>query len=172
MDYLLDTFRPKGFRDDMEMMFDLSKEDIGRVNGIVSSLDDFDVSAMVDMVKKRKIASERTAEINRILKNSMSEEDVNTFAQKENEILKKKDDITSRLYDSQHRLEDIDKELNSQEQIRDKAMQILKSNAQNKHVYELSAGISSMMEQLLEEKTVSIRKKLEKATRNITAKNS
>ena len=163
MDYLLDTFRPKGFRDDMEMMFDLSKEDIGRVNGIVSSLDDFDVSAMVDMVKKRKIASERTAEINRILKNSMSEEDVNTFAQKENEILKKKDDITSRLYDSQHRLEDIDKELNSQEQIRDKAMQILKSNAQNKHVYELSAGISSMMEQFLEEKTVSIRKKLEKA---------
>ena len=96
MDYLLDTFRPKGFRDDMEMMFDLSKEDIGRVNGIVSSLDDFDVSAMVDMVKKRKAASERTAEINRILKNSMSEEDVNTFAQKENEILKKKDDLTSR----------------------------------------------------------------------------
>lgn len=163
MDYLLDTFRPKGFRDDMEMMFDLSKEDIGRVNGIVSSLDDFDVSAMVDMVKKRRAASERTAEINRILKNSMSEEDVNTFAQKENGILKKKDDLTSRLYDSQHRLEDIDKELHSQGQIRDKAMQILKSNAQNKHVYELSTGISSMMEQFLEEKTVSIRKKLEKA---------
>ena len=163
MDYLLDTFRPKGFRDDMEMMFDLSKEDIGRVNGIVSSLDDFDVSAMVEMVNKRKAASERTAEINRILKNSMSEEDVNAFAQKENEILKKKDDLSSRLYDSQHRLEDIDKELHSQEQIRDKAMQILKLNAQNKHVYELSSGISSMMEQFLEEKTLSIRKKLEKA---------
>ena len=42
-------------------------------------------------------------------------------------------------------------------------MQILKSNAQNKHVYELSSGISSMMEQFLEEKTLSIRKKLEKA---------
>lgn len=163
MDYLLDTFRPKGFRDGMEMMFDLSKEDIGRVNGIVSSLDDFDVSAMVDMVNKRKAASERTAEINKILKNSMSEEDVNAFAQKENEILKEKDDLSSRLYDSQQRLEDIDKELNSQEQIRDKAMQILKSNAQNKHVYELSSGISSMMEQFLEEKTLSIRKKLEKA---------
>ena len=163
MDYLLDTFRPKGFRDNMEMMFDLSKEDIGRVNGIVSSLDDFDVSAMVEMVNKRKAASERTSEINRILKNSMSEEDVNAFAQKENEILKKKDDLSSRLYDSQHRLEDIDKELHSQEQIRDKAMQILKSNAQNKHVYELSSGISSMMEQFLEEKTLSIRKKLEKA---------
>lgn len=53
--------------------------------------------------------------------------------------------------------------MQSQEQIRDKAMQTLKSNAQNKHVYELSSGISSMMEQFLEEKTVSIRKKLEKA---------
>ena len=131
MEHLLDTFRPKGFRDDMEMMFDLSKEDIGRVNGIVSSLDDFDVSAMVNMINKRKAASERTAEINRILKNSMREEDINAFAQKENEILKKKDDLSSRLYDSQHRLEDIDKELQSQEQIRDKAIQILKSNAQN-----------------------------------------
>lgn len=30
MDHLLDTFRPKGFREDMEMMFDLSKEDILR----------------------------------------------------------------------------------------------------------------------------------------------
>ena len=163
MDHLLDTFRPKGFRDDMEMMFDLSKEDIGRVNGIVSSLDDFDVSAMVDMVNKRKAASERTAEINRILKNSMREEDINAFAQKENKILKKKHDLLSRLYDSQYRLEDIDKELRLQEQIREKAMRILKSNAQNKHVYELSSGISSMMEQFLEEKTVSIRKKLEKA---------
>lgn len=50
-----------------------------------------------------------------------------------------------------------------QEQTRDKAMHILKSNAQNRHVYELSSGISSMMEQFLEEKTVSIRRKLEKA---------
>jgi len=163
MDHLLDTFRPKGFREDVEMMFDLSKEDIGRVNGIVSSLDDFDVSAMVEMVNKRKAASERTAEINRILKNSMSEEDINEFAQRENEILKKKDDLSSILYDSQHRLEEIDGELQMQEQTRDKAMHILKSNAQNRHVYELSSGISSMMEQFLEEKTVSIRRKLEKA---------
>ena len=163
MDRLLDTFRPKGFREDMEMMFDLSKEDIGRVNGIVSSLDDFDVSAMVDMVNKRRAASERTAEINRILKNSMSEEDINEFAQRENEILKKKDDLSIILYDSQHRLEEIDRELQMQEQTRDKAMHILKSNAQNRHVYELSFGISYMMEQFLEEKTMSIRRKLEKA---------
>ena len=162
IEHLLDTFRPKEFHENMEMMFDLSKEDIGRVNGIVSTIDDFDVSAMIDIINKRKEASERTAEINRILKNSMSEEDINVFAQKENEILKKKDELSSQLYDSQHRLADIDRELQTQEQIRDKAMQILKLNAQNKNVYKLSSGISSMMQQFLEEKTASIRKKLEK----------
>lgn len=163
MEHLLDTFKPKGFHDDMEMMFDLSKEDIGRVNGIVSALDDFDAKTMIETIKRRKEASDRTAEINRILKNSMSEEDVNAFAQKENEILKKKDDLTRQLFEVQHRLEDIDKELQVKELIRDKAIHTLKSNAQNKHVYELSAGISTMMEQFLEEKTLSIRCQLEKA---------
>lgn len=163
IEHLLDTFKPKGFHDGMEMMFDLSKEDIGRVNGIVSALEDFDVKTMTETIKRRKEASDRTAEINRILKNSMCEEDVNVFAQKENEILKKKDDLTRQLFEAQHRLEDIGRELQIKEQIRDKAMQTLKSNAQNKHVYELSAGISTMMEQFLEEKTLSIRNRLEKA---------
>lgn len=163
IEHLLDTFKPKGFHDGMEMMFDLSKEDIGRVNGIVSALEDFDVKTMIETIKRRKEASDRTAEINRILKNSMCEEDVNAFAQKENEILKKKDDLTRQLFEAQHRLEDIGRELQIKEQTRDKAMQTLKSNAQNKHVYELSAGISTMMEQFLEEKTLSIRNHLEKA---------
>lgn len=162
IEHLLDTFKPKGFHDGMEMMFDLSKEDIGRVNGIVSALEDFDVKMMKETIKNRKEAADRTAEINRILKNSMCEEDVNAFAQKENEILKKKDDLTRQLFEVQYRLEDISRELQIKEQIRDRAMQILKSNAQNKHVYELNAGISTMMEQFLEEKTLSIRNQLKK----------
>ena len=162
IEHLLDTFKPKGFHDGMEMMFDLSKEDIGRVNGIVSALEDFDVKMMKETIKNRKEAADRTAEINRILKNSMCEEDVNAFAQKENEILKKKDDLIRQLFEVQYRLEDISRELQIKEQIRDRAMQILKSNAQNKHVYELNAGISTMMEQFLEEKTLSIRNQLKK----------
>lgn len=162
MEHLLDTFRPKGFHDDMEMMFDLSKEGIGRVNGVISSVDDFDAVTMIETVKQRKKASDRTAEINRILKNSMSEEDANIFAQKENELLKSKEDLTRQLYEVKHTLEDIDRDLQAKEQIRDKAFQKLKENAQNKHVYELSSGISSMMEQFLENKTVKIRKQLEK----------
>ena len=155
MNHLLDTFRPKGFHDNMEMMFDLSKEDIGRVNGIVSAIEDFDVKSMIATIKRRRAASDRTAEINCILRNSMSEEDANIFTQKE------KDDLTHQLFESERRLEEIERELQTKEQLRDKALQIIKSNARNKHVYELSAGISLMMEQFLEERTSSIRNRLE-----------
>ena len=161
MNHLLDTFRPKGFHDNMEMMFDLSKEDIGRVNGIVSAIEDFDVKSMIATIKRRRAASDRTAEINCILRNSMSEEDANIFTQKENEILKLKDDLTHQLFESERRLEEIERELQTKEQLRDKALQIIKSNARNKHVYELSAGISLMMEQFIEERTSSIRNRLE-----------
>ena len=143
------------------MMFDLSKEDIGRVNGIVSAIEDFDVKSMIATIKRRRAASDRTAEINCILRNSMSEEDANIFTQKENEILKLKDDLTHQLFESERRLEEIERELQTKEQLRDKALQIIKSNARNKHVYELSAGISLMMEQFLEERTSSIRNRLE-----------
>lgn len=163
IEHLLDTFKPRGFYDGMKMMFDLSKEDIGRVNGIVSALEDFDAKMMIETVKRRKEASDRVAEIKRILKNSMCEEDVNAFAQKENEILKQRDNLTRQVFETQHKLENINRELQIKVQVRDKAVQTLKSNAQNKHVYELSAGISTMMEQFLEKKTCSIRNHLEKA---------
>ena len=129
--------------------------------GIVSAIEDFDVKSLIATIKRRRAASDRTAEINCILRNSMSEEDANIFTQKENEILKLKDDLTHQLFESERRLEEIERELQTKEQLRDKALQIIKSNARNKHVYELSAGISLMMEQFLEERTSSIRNRLE-----------
>ena len=57
------------------------------MNGIVSALEDFDAKTMIETIKRRKEASDRTAEINRTLKNSMCEEDVNAFAQKKHLIL-------------------------------------------------------------------------------------
>ena len=50
----------------------------------------------------------------------MSEEDANIFAQKENELLKSKEDLTRQLYEVKHTLEDIDRDLQAKEQIRDK----------------------------------------------------
>lgn len=163
-EFLLDKFRPKGFSDSSEMMFDLSKEDIGRVNGMISAIDNFDKGSMIETVKKRKEAAEVTANINKILKNAMSEDEANGFAERENDILKKKEILVARLHEAERMLESVEEELASKEVVKERLLQTIKNNAQSKHVYELSSGLSNVMEQLIESKTESIRSKLEKVT--------
>jgi len=88
MDFLLKKFKPKGFKEGAQSVHDLSKEDLGRVNAMISAVEDFDTDSMIELVKKRKSAADRTMEINRILKSAMTDEDAGKFAKKEN-ILKK-----------------------------------------------------------------------------------
>lgn len=162
MDFLLKKFRPKGFKEDSHPVHDLSKEDFGRVNAMISSIDDFDVTAMVELVKKRKAAAERTMEINRILKSAMTDEDAEKFAKKENLLLKKKEEILSRIHETEMRLTAVKEELMQVIQQRDCAFQNIKDSAQNKHIFELSAGLSKIMGTMLESKSELIKRNLEK----------
>lgn len=162
LDFILTKFKPKGFKEGDQPVHDLSKEGIGRVNAMVSSIDDFDVEAMVKLVENRKTAAEKTMEINHILKNAMTDEDAGKFAEKENALLKKKDEISSKIHESEMRLTNMKDELTIAIQQRDRAFQTIKDNAQNKHVFELSTGLSQMMEAMLSAKSESIKRKLEK----------
>lgn len=162
LDFILTKFKPKGFKEGDQPVHDLSKEGIGRVNAMVSSIDDFDVEAMVKLVENRKTAAEKTMEINHILKNAMTDEDAGKFAEKENALLKKKDETSSKIHESEMRLTNMKDELTIAIQQRDRAFQTIKDNAQNKHVFELSTGLSQMMEAMLSAKSESIKRKLEK----------
>lgn len=162
MEFLLKKFKPKGFKEGAQPVHDLSKEDSGRVNAMISAIDDFDVAAMVALVEKRRAAADRTMEINRILKSSMTDEDAGKFAKKENALLKKKDEISSRIRESEIRLTTMKEELVAAIQQRNRAFQSVKENAQNKHVLELSTGLSQMMGTMLENKLESIKRSLEK----------
>lgn len=162
MEFLLKKFKPKGFKEGAQPVHDLSKEDSGRVNAIISAIDDFDVEAMVELVEKRKAAADRTMEINRILKSAMTDEDARKFAEKENALLKKKDEISSRIHESEMRLNTVKEELAIAIQQRDRAFQSIKDSAQNKHVFELSTGLSQMMGTMLESKSELIKRNLEK----------
>lgn len=161
MEFLLKKFEPKGFIKNVQPIHDLSKEDVRRVNSMISALDDFDTQVMVDLVKQRKAAAERTAEINKILKSAMTDEDAREFAEQENALLKRREELTKATYEAQTQVNKIVEELAGVVQQRDKALQNLKDNAQNKHVFELSSGLTQMMSTMLSNKTVSIRNKLE-----------
>ncbi len=161
LDLLISKFKPKGFSESAEPIHDLSKEGKGRVNAVISSVEDFDVDAMIHVVKQKQSASERTMEINRLLKSAMTDEDAARYSEKENILLKRKEEISQRLYENKAKLESLNEQLAEIKSLRDKAWQRVKDNTQNKHVFELSKGLSFMMDTILSTKTVKIKKKLE-----------
>ena len=100
-------------------------------------------------------------EINRILKNAMTDEDAGKFAEKENVLLKKKEEILTRIHESEMRMTTVKDEMALAIQQRDRAFQSIKDSAQNKHVFELSTGLSQMMGTMLESRSESIKRNLE-----------
>lgn len=158
---LLSKFKPEVDCKNRSVLFDLSKAELNYAHGMISSIENFDVNEMIRVVNERIQASDTTAEINRKLKSAMREEDAIRFAEKENRILKEKEDATSKYYETKKAYEDTLKELEIQRKIKDRIFQSIKNNAQNKHVYELSAGLSTIMDKLLMKKTTTLRTRLE-----------
>lgn len=161
MDMLLAKFKPKGFNEEWTPVHDLSKEDTGRVNTMISMVNDFDSDALIETIKQKQAASEYTMEINKILKSAMTDEEAAKFAEKENILLKKKAGINCNIYEHSAKLEELTRDFLDLSQQRDRAFKVVKDNAQNKHVFELSTGLSSMMDTLLSGKMIEIKKSLE-----------
>lgn len=161
LDFVLTKFRPIGYTNDSDIIFDLSKEETARVNGLISSIVDFDKEEMIKTVDRRIAAAKKTNEINKKLKNAMCEDDARVYATKENELLRSKEDILKSLQGKQKALGTCEEAISIKSVIRDKTLQNLKTNAQNKHVYELSNDISAIMKTLLKTKTMSMKSRLE-----------
>ncbi|MBQ3784033.1 MAG: AAA family ATPase [Lachnospiraceae bacterium] len=160
-DMLIKKFMPAGYEQGNNVVFDLSKNEYAYVNGMLSSIDGMDKEEIVDAVNSRLEAAEQTAEINRKLKSSMAEEEVRTFTEKEVKLLKEKDKVISELHVAQQKLDELNDKIIQNTQTRDRLWAVIKENAQNKHVYELSSGLANMMSELLEQKTISLRRDLE-----------
>lgn len=161
LDVILSQFKPTDGSATSRPLFDLSREENGRVSATISSIDGFDVKGMIKTVESKKEAQEKTAEINRILKSAMSDDDAAGFAEKENGLLRLKDEITRRLYDDKIREDELNVQIGELISLRDKAKQTMMEKVQGKHVYELSNGLASMMDSLLLEKSASIKRELE-----------
>lgn len=162
MDMLLKKFKPEGFSEKTESMHDLSREETGRVNAMVSLIENFDVDNMIETVNQKQKASDLTMDINKTLKSAMTDDDAARFTERENTLLKRKEEIAQRIFDDITQLESFNTQISELTLQRERALQNVKDNAQNKHVFELSSGLSSMMDELISGKTVSIKNSLEK----------
>ena len=154
-------FMPKGYNENSSYLFDLSKDETVYVNGLISRIENYNKEDMVSVIETREKAAKETESINRMLKNAMSDDDSIRFAEKENKLLKDKESVTHNLYESKHELEKLDQDLLLQVQLREKIMQKIKDSAQDKHVYELSSGLSNMMSEFLDNRAIEMRSQLE-----------
>lgn len=156
----LSRFKPSESHNDT-VLYDLSKSETAYVNGMISGINNFDINEMVEIVNRRLEAADVVTDINKTLKSAMSDEESVRYAEKENMLLKQKEQITLRLYEVQKKMEDTSHELLTQTQIKDRIFQSIKDRAQNKHVYELSEGLSNMMFKFLEQRASTMRNRLQ-----------
>ena len=161
MKVLLEKLKPEGFSEETVHLHDLSKEETNRVNAMISSVDGFADTEMVQTVRQKQNAADLTMEINKTLKSAISDEDATQYVEKENALLHKKDELKQKLYERRAALEQLAAKLAELEVKREHMWQRVKDTAQDKHVYELSTGLSTIMDTLLSKKTVEIRHKLE-----------
>ena len=161
LEFLLEKFKPSGFSENTKVIHDLSKQEIQRIKTIISSIDGFDIDEMINLLEKKKAAAERTVEINRMLKSAMSDEDAASFVKKENDLLRKKTEITTRIHSAQTRINKIEDELTQVEPQKERAFENLKANVQNRNVLRLSSGLSKIMDSMLANKSKTRKKKLE-----------
>ena len=161
MKVLLEKLKPEGFSEEATPLHDLSKEETNRVNAMISTVSGFCSNEMVDTVRQKQKAADLTMEINRTLKSAISDEDATQYVAKENALLYKKDELKQELYEKRTALEQLVVQLSELENKREHSWQRVKDTTQNKHVYELSTGLSKIMDTLLGKKTLEVRRKLE-----------
>lgn len=159
---LFSKFQPVDGDSESEIIHDLSREDSGRVRAMVAALKDFDTAAMVRAVERKQQASDQTMEINKVLKNAMTDEDAAEFAERESRLLRKREEIGEKIRETATALEQMQQRLKDLTAAADHAWQHIKDNAKDAHVFELSSDLSGMMDVFLKGKTEKIKRDLER----------
>ena len=158
---VLQAFSPDGKCETDLPIHDLSKEDKRRIEAVYSLVDSFSSDEMLGVVETKQELTIRNSDINRALKNSMSEEDRTAFFGRENSLLKQIAEADSAVLESTGRVEQLKNELTQIGEEVSRKKQKLMEDTQHRHVYELSDSISLIMTQLLSKKAEDLREKIE-----------
>ena len=143
-----------------DMIFDLSKTEMGQILHLADKVKSFDLTELTKKIKEKDKLVKRIASIRQRLKNALSEEDAKRYT---DEIINAKHKIEILEIEAvQKQNEKV--ELASKIQIMNSELVSLKekirASTQDKHVLDLSASIAQMMERLINNSMISIRKQL------------
>lgn len=143
-----------------EMIFDLSKTEMGQLLHLADTVYSFDSKQLTKKIREKDKLVKKITSIRQSLKKALSEEDAKRYT----------DEITN----AKHRIELLELEC-SQKQTEEEELGLkmqslnfelsslkekIRASTQDKHVLDLSASISQMMERLINNSMISIRKQL------------
>lgn len=145
-----------------EIILDLSKAEMGQILNLANSVTSLDVNDIIRSIKDRDKMVKRITSIRQKLKNALSEEDAKRYtdeiteARHRIELLELESaQMTSEMEELTAKIQVLDSELAA---VKDK----IRANTQDRHVLDLSSSISEMMERLINDSMISIRKQLAK----------
>lgn len=143
-----------------EMIFDLSKTEMGQILHLADTVTSFDTKEFTKKIKEKDKLVKRITSIRQRLKNTLSEEDAKRYT---DEILNAKHRIeileleTSQKQREKAELDTKIQALNSElSSLKDK----IRARTQDRHILDLSTSILQMMERLINNSMISIRKQL------------
>jgi DNA sulfur modification protein DndD len=158
-DAILSRLKPKeGVYEDL--LFDLSRDDVGRIENLISDIEDIDLNQIICNIKNKDRLTKSIAKINKITREALSEDEARQYRLDiERARMKLRMDEEQLSY-TFGEISSIETQLMQMNVEREKLYQQIIEKAQNKHVYELSNSIEKIMNSLIETKTSEIRKLL------------
>ena len=141
-------------------IFDMSRDEIGKVESVIDTVESIDTKKLAERIKRRDKYTKQIITYNQELRESLSAEDSEKF-------LKEMKDNESKIISIQSESDNLDQiceanrllliELTSK---KDSLYSKILETASNNHAYALSSEIAQIMDELINSKTESIRKKL------------
>ena len=143
-----------------EIIFDLSKTEMGQIISLANAVSSFDSKELTKKIKEKDSLVKMITSIRQRLKNALSEEDAKKYT---NEIVNARHKIELLELESSQKQTELE-ELHTKIQALNTELSTLKekirASTQDKHVLDLSTSISQMMERLIDNSMISIRKQL------------
>ena len=143
-----------------EIIFDLSKTEMGQIISLANAVSSFDSKELTKKIKEKDRLVKMITSIRQRLKNALSEEDAKKYT---NEIVNARHKIELlelESFQKQTELEELHTKIQALNTELSTLKEKIRASTQDKHVLDLSTSISQMMERLIDNSMISIRKQL------------
>ena len=146
---LIDKFKPADKYINSPIIHDLSDEQKSKLLGLIDKIENFTPQDILDTITLKQNATDRTININRKLRTSIDEYDVKEYTQKINEISQEIIQLNQKIVRLQDRLLSVNKEHDDNNSRLITLVELFRSKAQDKNIYELTQRISKVTEHLV-----------------------